>query len=59
MSLSSENVIPGNHRVLFGANAKDDKNRKEIINACQKKGIPIFHAYKDSFEFKVKRRPIE
>lgn len=35
-----------------------DAHKLEIIENCKAKNLPVFQAYKDSSEFKVKRRPI-
>ncbi len=44
--------------VIIGMKASDIQ-KEEIIDVCKTKNIQVYQAYKDSFEFKVKRKPIE
>ena len=44
--------------VIIGMKTSEEQ-KEEIIEICRNRKTPVFQAYKDSFEFKVKRQPIE
>jgi len=43
--------------VIIGMSISEE-NKKEIIEICNNRNIPIYKAYKDSFDFEVKRELI-